>query len=172
MTAYCALLRAVNVGGHGRLAMSDLKTICEGAGFGQVRTYIQSGNVVFASEFGADAVEDRLTQALATHLGAPVDVMVRTALELAAIRDANPFSGAPPNFVMVQFLTQTVAPEALAAIARPGGERLSAHGREVFAYYPDGVGRSKLRLDRLGPGTARNINTVNALIALLEGVEG
>jgi uncharacterized protein (DUF1697 family) len=90
-TAYVALLRAVNVGGTGKLPMADLKVMAEAAGFTQVRTYIASGNLVFRSPLTEAEVKARLERQLATYAGKPVPVLVRTAAELAAIVAANPF---------------------------------------------------------------------------------
>ena len=91
MTAFIALLRAVNVGGTGTLPMSTLKAMCEAAGFAKVRTWIASGNVVFASDLAEEEVKGRIEAALAAYAGRPVGVMVRTAAEMAAVLAANPF---------------------------------------------------------------------------------
>jgi uncharacterized protein (DUF1697 family) len=90
MAVHIALLRAVNVGGTGKLPMAELKAICEGLGFRGVRTYIQSGNVVFASPLTQAAVKSRLEKALAARLGKPCAVLMRTAAELEATVAANP----------------------------------------------------------------------------------
>ncbi len=101
---YAALLRAVNVGGTGKLAMRDLKTICEQLKFEQVRTYIASGNVIFRSGLIEAKVVVRLETALENHMGKPVGVLVRTAAELEAIVANNPFPNAPGNRVVALFL--------------------------------------------------------------------
>ena len=92
MTAYVALLRAVNVGGTGKLPMTELKAMCEAAGFEQVRTYIASGNVVFTSGKGENAVRAAIEKALETYAGKPVGVLVRTAAEMADTLKRNPFA--------------------------------------------------------------------------------
>lgn len=160
MTAYAALLRAVNVGGTGKLAMSDLVRLCEKAGFTGVRTYIQSGNVVFRAAAGEAAVRATLEKATAAKVGKPVGVLVRTGAELDAILAANPFPGAPPNRVIVFFLPAPPPRSVLAGLAAPGGEELVLRGREIFVHYPNGQGTSKLKVPHADVGTGRNLNTV------------
>ena len=93
MTSYVALLRAVNVGGTGKLPMSDLKSMCEKAGFARVRTYIASGNVVFGSDLTEAGVKATLEAALAAYAGKPVGVLVRTAAEMAEVFDEQSLPG-------------------------------------------------------------------------------
>ncbi len=95
MTAYVALLRAVNVGGTGKLPMKELKRIAEELGLGSPRTFIASGNLVFTSDESESEVRERLERRLADHMGKPVAVMVRTAAEMAGVAKANPFTDAP-----------------------------------------------------------------------------
>ena len=168
MTTYIALLRAVNVGGTGMLPMKELAALCAGIGFANVRTYIQSGNVVFASPFSAPEVTSALEQALAAKMGERVDVMVRTAAELRAVLAANPFPTADPARVGVVFLAAPAPPDLLERTVIPGPEDVRAAGRELFIHYPDGMGRSKLKLPSTLVGTTRNINTVAKLAALAE----
>src|SRR5690242_4635467 len=99
MTAYIALLRAVNVGGTGKLPMADLKRIGEEAGFARVRTHIASGNLLFDSDVDEAAVKAALEARLEAYAGKPVGVLVRTAEEMAAVGAANPFPDAAPNRV-------------------------------------------------------------------------
>jgi uncharacterized protein (DUF1697 family) len=164
MTAYAALLRAINVGGTGKLAMSELVELCEDAGFTSVKTYIQSGNVVFASRLGEARVQAVLAKALAAKLGKPVGVLVRTAPELEGVLAANPFPRAPPNRVIVFFLPEP--PGALAVAKGPSGEELVLRGREIFVHYPVGQGVSKLKVPHAAVGTGRNLNTVAKLAAM------
>lgn len=169
MTAYVALLRAINVGGTGKIAMSDLKALCEAARFANVRTYIQSGNVVFASRLSEAKARAALAKALHAHFGKPMGVLIRTADEMAGVLKRNPFNTAPGNRVYVHFLPEAPAKTALAGIADPGftgpdGEELNLSGRELFVHYPNGLGASKLKLPKLvAAGTARNMNTVAKL---------
>jgi uncharacterized protein (DUF1697 family) len=166
MTVYAALLRAVNVGGSGKLAMSELRELCEDAGLENARTYIQSGNVVFSTRLGVAKATQVLSRALAEKMGKPVGVHLRTANELGAILARNPFAAAPDNRVLVYFLDSALPEKALAAIAIPGREEMLARGREVFVHYPDGMGRSKLKLPFASTATARNLRTVGKLVEL------
>ncbi len=167
MTVFIALLRAINVGGTGALSMSDLAALCAGLGLGKARTYIQSGNVVFESRLAEAAVRAVLERALAEKMGRPVGVMVRTAAELRAVLDANPFPHAPNAKVAVVFGSDPVPDSLVAGIVAPDGEEVRAGRREIYVHYPNGMGRSKLKLPAaLGPVTARNVNTVAKLLAM------
>jgi len=170
MTAYVALLRAVNVGGTGKLAMTELKAMCEAEGFAQVRTYIASGNVVFAATAPESEVKAALEARLKRYAGSPVPVAVRTAQEMAAVRDANPFPRQPPNKTVVIFLDGKPPKDALADIKGRADEEIRLGTREVYVYFPSGQGRSKLRIPAIQAGTARNMNTVAALAELALGL--
>jgi uncharacterized protein (DUF1697 family) len=167
MPVFVAFLRAVNVGGTGKLAMSDLRGLCEAAGFQSVRTYIQSGNVVFGSALSQAKVKRKLEQALCTKLGKPCAVLLRSAAELAAVLRRNPFEKAAPRQVLVLFLDQTPARGALADLPIPGGEEVWLDGRELFVHFPNGMGRSKLKIPFAKTGTWRNLNTIAKLIAIV-----
>ena len=106
MTIYIALLRAVNVGGTGKLPMAELKAMCEEVGFEEVRTYIASGNVVFRSRKSAAQLKATLEKRLALYAGKPVGVAVRTAAEMAEVGKANPFPQAPGNRTVAIFLVE------------------------------------------------------------------
>ena len=166
MAVFVALLRAVNVGGTGKITMDDLRALCESAGFGNVRTYIQSGNVVFTSKHGAAAVQQKLEAALAKKMGKPVGVHIRTPAEIAAIIDRNPFKKAAPNRLLVLFLDRAAPKNALADLTIPGREEVALSGREIFIHYPDGMGRSKLKIPFASTATGRNLNTVTKLLEL------
>jgi uncharacterized protein (DUF1697 family) len=171
MTAYAALLRAVNVGGTGKLAMSDLRALCEDCGFVNPATYIQSGNVVFASKRSEASVKKLLEQTLGKKLGKPADVLLRTRQELEALANANPFPKAPPNRLITLFLDLPPPPGSLDEVVSPDGEQVAVSGRHVVIHYPDGLGRSKLKLPKLGPATGRNLNTIRKLIQMLTALE-
>ncbi|TBR40520.1 MULTISPECIES: DUF1697 domain-containing protein [Dyella] len=166
MTQYVALLRAVNVGGTGKLPMTELKAMCEAAGFEGVRTYIASGNVVFRSRKAEAAVKKALEAALADYAGKPVGVMVRTADEMAAVAAANPFADQPGNRVVAIFLDAVPPRDALEAATGIKGERMHLGAREIYVHYGDGMADSKLKIPAAKTGTARNINTVTKLAAL------
>jgi uncharacterized protein (DUF1697 family) len=166
MAVYAALLRAVNVGGTGKLPMSELRELCQQAGFERVVTYIQSGNVVFSSRLGAARVQRLLEEALAAKLGKPVGVHLRTPAELADVLARNPFPQVAGNRLLVMFLDHAPAADALADLRIPGREEVRLSGREVFIHYPDGMGRSKLAIPFAKNATGRNLNTVAKLLEL------
>jgi uncharacterized protein (DUF1697 family) len=163
MTVYIALLHAVNVGGTGKLAMEELQALCRKAGFSDVRTYIASGNVVFESDGSATKVKAELEKRLQAVLGKPVRVALRTAAEMSAVLKANPFPKAPPNTTVAIFLDGKPPPDALERAVGAVREEVRLGKREIYVHYPDGQGRSKLRIAAAKDGTARNMNTVGKL---------
>ncbi len=171
MTAYVALLRAVNVGGTGKLPMADLAAMCDAAGFARARTYIASGNVVFASALDELRVKHTLETRLAAYAGKPVAVLVRTADEMAAVLAANPFRDAAPNRTMTIFLDDAPPADALHHLRHHTTERLALGRREIYVTYGDATAGSKLVIPAARAGTARNMNTV-AKLAELAGALG
>jgi len=163
MTAFVALLRAVNVGGTGKLPMSELKAMCEELGFTLVRTYIASGNVVFASRKSETAVKTALEKRLAAYAGKAVGVMVRSATEMAQVSAGNPFPKAAPNRTMAIFLDDAPPKDTLATVRGRKDEELKLGTREIYVHYGDGMAKSKLVIPAAKSGTARNINTVAIL---------
>ena len=164
MTAFIALLRAVNVGGTGKLPMTELAAMCEAAGFAKVKTYIASGNVVFTSYKAEKAVKAALEKAMEDYAGKPVGVMVRTAAEMADVRDANPFADSPGNRVTAVFLDDAPPKDAIDHATGLNGEKIALGKREIYVCYPEhGMADSKLRMPALKTGTARNMNTVAKL---------
>ncbi len=162
---YVGLVRALNVGGTGKLSMTDLTACCTGLGYTEVETYIQSGNVVFGSRSAGKKVKADLQAALTAKMGAAIDVLVRTHAELAALDAKNPYPDAEASQVLVYFLDAPPRSDEL-VVAGPGGETVHGAGRDVFVHYPNGQGRSKLKLAFGRRGTARNLNTVRRLVAL------
>lgn len=172
-----ALLRAVNVGGRTPVAMADLRALLAALGFEDVRTVLQSGNLVFGAA-GADpgALEARLERELAARLGVTTDVLVRTAAQWRALVAANPFAAEArrdPGRLVAVVLKAAPRAKAAAALraAIVGRERVEVRGREAYVVYPDGQGRSKLTLPLIEKhvgcrATARNWNTVLKLAAL------
>lgn len=171
MSAYVALLRAVNVGGTGKLPMTELKALCETAGFKAVRTYIASGNVVFQSAKSEAQVKKLLETALAAYAGKPVGVMVRTAAEMAAVVAANPFKQMPGNCTVAIFLDAAPARDALTTVTHRVREELRLGTREIYVYYPDNMGEAKIRIPAGKSGTARNMNTVAKLAEMAAALE-
>ena len=163
MTAYIALLRAVNVGGTGKLPMTELKAMCEAAGFAKVKTYIASGNVVFESKLTEAKVKAALEAALAAYAGKHVGVAIRTAAEMAAVLAANPFPKAAPNRTVAIFLDQPPPANALEAISGQKDEEMSLGLREIYVHYGEGMADSRLKIPAAKTGTARNINTIAKL---------
>ena len=164
MAVYVALLRAVNVGGTGKLSMSDLKELCERAGFSKVRTYIASGNVVFESRMTEAQVKTALETALAAYAGKPVGVLMRTAAEMAEVLASNPFPDAPPNRTVAIFLDESPPSDSLERITGRDDEEVRLGKREIYVRYGENMGRSKLKIPAAKAGTARNINTVSKLV--------
>jgi len=157
---YAALLRAVNVAGHQPIGMADLRAIAENLGFSEVRTLLQSGNLIFGSA-RRDDFEKMLEAKLRT------DVFVRSAADLDAIVAANPFpkeAKDDPGRLVVLFLKSSADAPALQKAIK-GREVARGKGKQLYVYYPDGQGRSKLTnalIEKtLGTRvTARNWNTV------------
>ena len=167
MRTFVGLLRAVNVGGTGKLPMEDLKAMCVQLGFHDVRTYIASGNVIFRSVWTEERVKIALEDQLRAYAGKPLSVAVRSAAELASIAAENPFADSPGNRVMVIFLGRKAAPSDLEKITgRAEGEFLAIGRREIFVHYGSGMAATKLRIPAAKSGTARNMNTVAKLATL------
>jgi uncharacterized protein (DUF1697 family) len=163
MGSFVALLRAVNVGGTGKLPMSDLKDICEKLGFEAVRTYIASGNVVFTSRKSEAAIKAALEKRLEAYAGKPLGVLVRNAAEMAQVLSDNPFPKAAPNRTMAVFLDHAPAADTLAGIRGQRDEQIQLGLREIYVHYGDGMASSKLVIPAAKTGTARNMNTVATL---------
>lgn len=177
MTAYLGLLRAVNVGGQGKVAMADLRAMAQGLGFSGVRTFLQSGNLVFHSvPRPARELEARLEGAARDQLGLTTDFIVRTATEWAAALAHNPFpqeARDDPAHLLIVFLrgSPSAGSEQRLQLAVRGPERVRVIGSHAYVVYPDGIARSRLTLPlvekQLGfHGTGRNWNTVTKLAAL------
>ncbi len=163
MTVYIALLRAVNVGGTGKLHMADLKKICGDAGFARAQTYVASGNVVFESEAETAEVKAGLEKRLRQYAGKPVDVVLRTAVEMRAVLRANPFPKAEPKHCCALFLNEKPQRDTLDHVGGLNDEEIKLGKREIYVHYPSGMGRSKLKIPAAKSATARNMNTIAAL---------
>jgi uncharacterized protein (DUF1697 family) len=178
MTRHVALLRGINVGGHRKVPMAQLRAALEGAGFADVRTHLQSGNVLLSGDSGPEALGRSMEAVIEAEFGFGVDVVVRTRDQLAAAVARNPLTGVAtvPKLHHVVFLSAEPDPEAVRRIeaAELGEERVAFSGREVYAWYPGGSQRSPLAQlltdRRLGViATARNWNTVTKLLELAGG---
>jgi uncharacterized protein (DUF1697 family) len=175
---YVALLRAVNLAGHNRVAMGDLRNLCTGLGLLDSRTLLQSGNIVFGSDLRDSAeLERTLEVELARRLKIETEFMVRSSGEWKKIVSGNPFpteAERDPGHLLLMVLKAPVSAQAVKELqaAISGREVVRGAGREVCIVYPDGVGRSGLTISmiekRLGTrATGRNWNTVLKLDALL-----
>jgi uncharacterized protein (DUF1697 family) len=151
--------------------MTDLKRIADGAGLRNARTFIASGNLVFASDRGEVEVARLLEEALKVHMGADVPVFVRTAAEMEQVAVANPFGDEPGAKVAAIFLESPPPAQAIEETRGIADERLALGLREIYVHYPGGMGTSKLRLPSKLVGTARNMNTVVKLSELAKEVE-
>ena len=166
MPVFVVLLRAVNVGGTGKLPMSELKRLCEKAGFRNVRTYIASGNVVAEREGPEGKAKTALEAELRSYAGKPIGVIVRTATEMAKVVADNPFPNRSASQTVAIFLDLAPPTDALRDVKGQANEELGLGAREIYVHYPDGIGRSKLRIRAAGAETARNMNTVAKLAAM------
>jgi uncharacterized protein (DUF1697 family) len=177
MSMYVALLRGINVGGHNRVAMSDLRELLGALGFAGAKSLLQSGNLVFQSEGRTGAELERLLEVeTASRLVVTADYLVRTADEWQAVVAGNPFpeeAKRDPGHLVVVFLKTAPQAEDVQALqaAIEGPESVRAEGRHLYVAYPAGIGRSKLTNTLIERklsvrGTARNWNTVLKLAAL------
>jgi uncharacterized protein (DUF1697 family) len=158
---YIAFLRGINVGGNNMLPMSELKSIFNDIGFKNVRTYIQSGNVIFESELSEGMLVKGLERALQASKQKHIPVVIRTAKELESVISCNPFPNAKPSQVGIMFFSDPVPNDVLKDVTISGPEEVEISGREIYIHYPNGMGRSKLKLPKMSQkGTVRNINTI------------
>lgn len=166
MTGYVALLRAVNVGGTGRLPMTELAAMCADEGLEQVKTYIASGNVVFAADRSSGDIQAVLEARLTTYFGKPQRVHVRTAEEMTRIVADNPFGAEPAKYTYVIFLDSAPPADALEQVRARTTEQIALGSRELYVAYGEGMAASKLKIPAAADGTARNLNTVAKLAEL------
>jgi uncharacterized protein (DUF1697 family) len=175
------MLRGINIGASRRVAMADLRALLGEAGYADVQTYVQSGNVVLSTSESAAALERDAQRLISQRFGFDVPVVARSAPQLAAVVKRNPLGAAAagdPKRYQVSFLSRSgkLSAEQLAALAAVAtdSERFVAHGRELYSWHPDGVARSKLAnaLAATGLGvtvTARNWTTVTKLLEMARG---
>lgn len=166
VSAYVVLLRGINVGGHAKVAMPALREVCAEVGCADVSTYIQSGNVVLTSELSPPRLTVALAKAIADRFDASPDVMIRTADELTAVIDNNPYPRAADGTLHVGFLARAAdsAARDSAGDIVCGPEEFTIRGSEIYFHLPNGIGNSKLaplvtRRVKI-PMTTRNWRTV------------
>lgn len=177
MARLIVLLRGINLAGRNRVSMPELREALEDVGFGDVSTYVQSGNVVLSSSKSAKRVCSEIEELLADRFDLDVRVVVRTRPELAAVVERNPLEKVArnPKLYQVTFLEKAPDAEVVRKLeaAAVGKEQVMLDGRELYAWHPDGVGRSKLAALMSGKAlgvtaTARNWTTVTKLLELAD----
>ena len=187
MATHVALLRGINVGGNNKVPMAELREVVASLGHTGVSTYIQSGNVLFTAQAGADADDSALAagleQAIEQAFGLRLRVVVLSRAELAQVISDNPYGAEPnPKYVHAMFFPAEPGPEVRESVAaaerqaaqKGGRDEATMVGRTLFLHTPDGYGRSELavRLARASgagtTGTARNMATVTKLLALCD----
>ena len=182
MPVMISMLRGVNVGGHNMIKMDALRALYESLGLRDAQTYVQSGNVVFRTQAKDPAsLSKKIEDGIERGFGFRPSVIVRTAPEMRDVVARNPFAkraGIEPGKLVVTFLAGDPAPEARAKLLgiNVGPEEVRIDGRELYIYFPDGMGRSKLwpLIEKAlkTPGTGRNWNTVMKLVEMADGLEG
>lgn len=178
---YIALLRGINVGGKNKVPMAELRSLCAELGWSEVRTYIQSGNVVFEADASSADLESQLEQGIEERLGLQVAVIVRSAEEWSAYQQGNPFpdeSREEPKLVMLALSKAPPAEDTVAGLQERAayGERVERVGDALWLHFPEGAGRSKLSpgvFDRNvgSPVTTRNWRTVLKLGEMVDAGE-
>jgi len=182
MPVVISMLRAVNVGGHNKIKMDALRDLCASLKLRDPQTYVQSGNVVFfAEDRNLVALGRRIEQAIERKFGIRPDVILRTAAELRDVIARNPFASRPgiePGKLLVTFLARHPSAEVRSKLLaiKTDPEELRIDGRELYTYFPNGMGRPKLSWPLVErtlaiPGTGRNWNTVNRLLEMAESQE-
>jgi uncharacterized protein (DUF1697 family) len=168
MTGWVALLRAVNVGGNNKIAMTELSALAARLGLDGARTYIASGNLLFASDLDEGALQTLIEDAIETQFGARIGVLVRSAAELADVAARCPWPERPGNRVVALFSDEV---PSLEGVRHQAGEVLALGRREIFIDYGEGMAGSKLVVPAAKAGTARNMNTVRKLAELVDALE-
>jgi uncharacterized protein (DUF1697 family) len=182
MPAVIAMLRAVNLGSHNRIKMDALRALCTSLRLRDPQTYVQSGNVVFrTSEREVARLGKKIGNAIERGFGFRTDVIVRTGAEMRGVVARNPFakrSGIEPGKLIVLFLAGELGPEAREKVRsiKADPEELRMDGRELYIYFPNGMGRSKLSTASIEralktPGTGRNWNSVTKMLEMAEKLE-
>ena len=177
MARHILLLRGINLAARNRIAMADLRGVLEDADFDDVRTYLQSGNVVVASKAKSDDVARKAERLIAKHFGLDIAVVARSRAQLAKIVERNPLQKVAknPKRYQVSFLASKPGRdviERVEAAAEPP-EQVVAIGREIYAWHPETIARSRLWTllagQKLGViATARNWTTVTSLLELAD----
>ena len=179
MGVIISLLRSVNLVSHNRLKMEELRALYESLGFSDVQSYIQSGNIVFRSKSQDLArLSKKIEDEIERRFGFRTDVILRTPSDLQSVLAKNPFARRPgmePGKLLIDFLVRDPSPEALDKVRKlkTDPEELRIEGRELYMYFPNGMGRPKISWGTVEkvlntPGTGRNLNTVRNLLEMAE----
>jgi uncharacterized protein (DUF1697 family) len=182
MPVLISMLRAVNVGGHSVIKMDALRALYTSLKFENPQTYLQSGNVIFkTSERNLDAIAKRIQSAIEKKFACRPDVILRTTAELRSVVAKNPFAKRPniePGKLLIAFLASDPSDVARKTLQdqKFAPEELHVSGRELYIYFPDGMGKSKLPWPRIykilnTPGTGRNWTSVTKMLAMAETQE-
>lgn len=181
MQVIVCLLRGVNLGGHNKIKMEVLRALCDSLGLCDAQTYVQSGNVVFrTAERNLTRLASRIEDAIEKEVGFRPSVILRTPSDLKAVIATNPFAKRPglePGKLLVTFLPADPSADVRHTVSnlKTDPEEVHVRGREVYTYFPDGMGRSKLVpvMERIlkKSGTGRNWNTVTKLLEMAESLE-
>ena len=167
MAKFAAFLRAVNVGGTGKLPMVELRAICESLGFSEVHTYLASGNVVFETTTTKASAAAALAKKLEVHMGKACALFTRSREELDAIITSNPFMQAEGNRLMVILLDKPPTANMITSPKNKMDEEMALGPHCLFVHYPSGMGQSKLKIPGSEQGTARNMNTIQAVLEMM-----
>ncbi len=182
MPVIISMLRGVNVGAHNRIKMDALRALYESLGFEQPRTFIQSGNVIFRTkQKSTPQLAKKIQAAIGGKLGCSPEVILRSSEEMRQAIAANPFAdrkGIDPAKLLITFLTAEPHADAKQKLStlKPHPEEIHLIGREMYIYFPDGAGKSKLQWSQVEKmtkvqGTARNLNSVTKMLAIAEELE-
>ena len=169
MPRFVAFLRGINMGGNKLVPMAQLRTLFEELGYEDVKTLLQSGNVVFTAS-SSPTLETKLEKAFTQEFDFSSEFFVRSSFELSKAIKSNPFTAEAiedPSHLLVMFLKEPASAASFSAFLKThaGPELVNSNGSELYIYYPEGIGRSKLKIPF--NGTARNWNTLIKLQEIL-----
>ncbi len=183
MAVIISMLRGLNVGGHNKIKMDALRALYASLKLRDAQTYVQSGNVIFRTdERDVSRLTKRIEDGIERKFGFRPDVILRTAAEMKDVIAKNPFAkrrGIEPSKLLVSFLASDPGEEAREKVRQMkcDPEEMRIEGREIYIYFPNGAGQSKLPWAGLGkmlktPGTGRNWNSVTKMMEMAEKLEG
>jgi uncharacterized protein (DUF1697 family) len=171
LTAFVAMVRGVMPVGSGVLPAALLKKMGEECGFEQVRTFIATGNLLFVSSASEQSVLRILQPRIDEHFGRATPVFIRSAREMADAAARNPFADDKPSRVMAHFINEQPVQSMIDEARDVAGERIALGPRCIYVSYGEGIGKARLKLPAVKQGTARNMNSVAKMAALLAEME-